>query len=190
MGAYDTAKELFRRADSSAEFRPQVLSDWRGEFPLPEAVTEYFAELGPVDVWIRGYGNPYFLPSLSKLWAHQTGYRTDGFTGERIHDWDDDWLVIADEGGDPFIFSRSEGTILHAYHGEGVWEPEQMFNSLIEFVTTLAIMGDIVALAGRALTDADSMILPRYREIARTRLAELLRSQERAKEIILSLGWG
>lgn len=190
MAAYDTAKELVRRADSAAVFRPQPASDWRGEIPLPPAVVEYFGELGPVDVWIRGYGNPYFLPSLAKLSAHQTGYRTHGLTHERLHDWDDNWLVIADEGGDPFIFSRSEGVILHAYHGEGVWEPDQMFDSLVEMVTTFAIIGDIVVSAGRGLTDDDSMILPLYREAARTRIGEFLRSDERADALVLSLGWG
>ena len=111
MAAYDTAKELLRRVDPIAIFRPQLAVDWQGQFPLPDAVAEYFTQLGPVDVWIRAYANPYFLPSLAHLWGHQTGYSTDGITHERIAVWDDDWLVIADEGGDPFIFSRASGEI-------------------------------------------------------------------------------
>lgn len=190
MAAYDTAKELLRRAVPLAEFRQQCSNDWRGDFPLPSAVAEYFEELGPVDVWIRSYGNPYFLPSLAKLWGHQIGYSTHGLTHERLHEWDDDWLVVADEGGDPFIFSRSKGTILHAYHGEGVWEPEPMFDNLVEMVTTFAIFGDIVASAGLALTDADSTILPHHREAARARIGECLRSQKRADLLVVSLGWG
>ncbi len=118
MSAYDTSKEILRRALPSAVLRPQPRSDWGGEFPLPDALVEYFSEFGPDDVTINGYGNPYFLPSLVHLWAHQTGYRTHGFTHERLTDWDDDWLVVADQGGDPFIFSRGSGTILHAFHGE------------------------------------------------------------------------
>jgi hypothetical protein len=188
MGAYDTAKELLRRTDAAA-FRPQSPNDWRGDFPLPSAVAEYFAELGPVDVCIHAYGNPYFLPSLAKLWAHQTGYRTHGVTHERIPDWDDDWLVIADEGGDPFIFSRASGAILHAYHGAGVWEPTEMFDSLVEMATTFAIIGDIVASVGDALTDDDSLILPCYRQEARTRIGEFLHSPERADGLVLTLGW-
>ena len=189
MGAYDTSKELLRRADSKFVFRPQPVTDWHGGYPLPYALAEYFSELGPVDVWIQAYGNPYFLPSLGQLWAHQTGYRTHGLTHERIHDWDDDWLVVADEGGDPFIFSRASSGILHAYHGEGVWEPTEMFDSLVEMATTFAIIGDIVASAGRGLTDEDSLILPRYRQEARTRIGELLRSHERADALVSTLGW-
>ena len=98
---------------------------------------------------------------------------------ERLRDWDDDWLVVGDEGANPFIFSRPGGTILHALHGEGVWEPKPMCESLVEMVTTLAIIGDIVASVGGALTDDDSMIHPYHRKAAKTRIGEFIRSQER-----------
>ena len=91
MAPYDTAKEIFRRAFPSEVLRLQPPSDWLGEFPLPVLVAEYFAELGPVDVWIRGYGNPYFLPSLSGLWHYQAGHPD---TRERFSDGHDDWLAI------------------------------------------------------------------------------------------------
>lgn len=190
MASYDTAKQILTRALPSAVLRPQPRSDWRGDFPLPDAVAEYFTEFGPVDVTIDGYGNPYFLPSLSQLWEHQLGYRFHGRTRERIPDWDDDWLVVADEGADPFIFSRSRGVILHAYHGGGVWEPEQMFGDLAEMVTTFAIIGDIVSAAGAGLTDADAMIHDSYREEARARITEAVGSPERAYALVSSLGWG
>jgi hypothetical protein len=190
MSAYDTAREIFRRSFPSLVFRPQSVGDWNGEFPLPEAVVEYFAEFGPVNVWIPGYGNPYFLPALSKLRAHQTGYRTHGITYERIDDWDDDWLVIADQGGDPFIFSRSGGGFLHAVHGEGVWEPIRMWDSLVEMATTLAIIGEIVNTSGQELTDADSLIFPRYRQAARQRIGEVLNSEGGADVLLERLGWG
>jgi hypothetical protein len=190
MASYDIAREILRRADPKAVFRPQARTDWLGEFPLPDAVAEYFSEFGPVDVTITAYGNPYFLPSLSQLWKIQSGYRYHPKTHERFIDWDDDWLMIAEEGGDPFIFSRISTVILHAYHGEGVWEPTPMFDSLVEMVTTFAIVGDIVASAGQSLTDDDSAILPRYQKEARTRLGDLLGSHERADTLISNLGWG
>jgi hypothetical protein len=189
MMTFDTAKEIFRRSYRPAVFRPQPRSDWQGDFPLPASVAEYFTEFGPIDVTLKGYGNPYFLPSLARLWPHQTGYRIHGFTQERILDWNDDWLVIADQGGDPFIFSRSRGVILHAYHGEGVWEPNEMFVNLPEMVTTFAIIGDIVASAGSGLTDDDSLILDTYRDEAQARIAEFTGSQDRAGILVSSLGW-
>ena len=104
-------------------------------------------------------------------------------------DWDDDWLVIADEGGDPFILSRESGGVLHAYHGEGGWEPAEMFDSLVEMAMTFAIIGDIVASAGQELTDDDSLILPRYLDEARARLGESLQSHEKADALLSNLGW-
>ena len=65
MASYDTAREILIRAFPNEVFRPQPSDDWQGEFPLPDPVAEYFAELGPVDAWIPGYGNPYFLLSRS-----------------------------------------------------------------------------------------------------------------------------
>jgi hypothetical protein len=190
MAPYDTAKEIFSRTFPSELFRLQPPSDWLGEFPLPDLVAQYFAELGPVDVWIRGYGNPYFLPSLSGLWLFQSGYRYHPDTGERFSDWDDDWLVIADEGGDAFIFSRISAVILHAYHGEGIWKPAVMFAGLAEMVTTFAIIGEIVESAGQMLIDDASMIFPRFQRDARTRIGEYLDSTERADALLQRLGWG
>jgi hypothetical protein len=189
MAPYDTAKEIFRRAYSPEALRLQPLSDWLGGFLLPVLVAEYFAELGPVDVWIRGYGNPYFLPSLSGLWHYQAGYRYHPDTHERFADWDDDWLVIADQGADPFIFSRTSTVVLHAYHGEGVWEPTEIFACLEEMATTLAIIGDIVESAGPTLTDDASMIFPRYQQDACTRIGKHLHSAERADALLKRLGW-
>jgi hypothetical protein len=189
MSSYDTVKEILRRALPDAVFRSQDPTHWRGDFSLPDPIIQYFREFGPVDVTIDAYGNPYFLPSLRELWSFQAGYRYHPETRERFTDWEDDWLVIADEGGDAFIFSRSSSTILHAYHGEGDWRPAQMFDSLVEMVTTFAVIGSIVVSAGHAVTDDDSMILPHHRETARTRLGELLHSSERADALLSSLGW-
>jgi hypothetical protein len=50
--------------------------------------------VGPLDITIKSYGNPFFLPRLAALWEFQAGYRWHGFTGERIEDWDSDWLVV------------------------------------------------------------------------------------------------
>jgi hypothetical protein len=187
VSAYDTAKLILTRLPG-AVLRPQPPADWTGAYPMPSAVAEYYAELGPVDVSIENYGNPYLLPSFSHLWEHQVGYRTHGISGERLSDWDDDWLVIADQGGDPFIFSRSTGSILHAYHGEGVWEPRQYFDSLHEMVTCFAILGEIVDSAGGDFTDEECLIRPHFREAARARVLAFA-GPSRVDEIVANLGW-
>ncbi len=189
MSVYDQAREILRRTGTRVALRPQAASDWRGEYPLPAAVAAYYAELGPDDLSIRGYGNDYFLPSLANLWAHQRGYRTHGHTGARLPDWDEDWLVVGDEGGDPFIFSREHGNVLRAFHGEGSWQPELLFRDLAETVTTLAVLGETVTMAGGSLTDEDGLIRGRYLEEAATRLTPVVGSPERATAVLAALGW-
>lgn len=189
MSAYNQAREILRRTDPEAALRPQPAGDWQGEYPLPAAVAAYYAELGPDDLSIPGYGNGYFLPNLANLWAHQTGYRTHGHTGARLPDWDEDWLVVGDEGGDPFIFSRGRGVVLRAWHGEGSWQPEELFRDLAEMASALAILGEIVTTAGASLTDEDCLIQARYLEEARRRLTPVSGSLERAAVILTALGW-
>ena len=172
------------------EVQPQPVSDWRGAFPLPPEVAEYYDHIGPLDVTIDGYGNPCFLPSLARLWDFQAGYRWNGLTGEPIDDWNDDWLVVADEGGDPFIFDRASSTVLVAYHGEGVWEPEERFPNLPAMAACLAILGSVVRAAGDDFTDADSWVRPEHREDAIARIADVLGSRLEAEAIVSGAGWG
>jgi hypothetical protein len=67
----------------------------------------------------------------------------DGSTGALLDDWDDDWIVVADEGGDPFIFVRSTGHILHAWHGEGAWNVIELFPDLNAMAACLGQLGGI-----------------------------------------------
>ncbi len=60
----------------------QDSSEWMGKIPLADAIAEFYADLGPMDITIEGYGNPTFIPCLSRLWDHQAGYRWNGLTGE------------------------------------------------------------------------------------------------------------
>jgi hypothetical protein len=45
MAIYDEVKAILQRADPSAIFRSQPITDWLGEFPLPAPVADYFTEL-------------------------------------------------------------------------------------------------------------------------------------------------
>jgi len=189
MGAYDLAKEALKRANPRAEFSQQPARLWRGDFPLPKTVVEYFADFGPVNVSIPGYGNPYFLPSLAGLWDHQAGYRYHPKTKKHLPGWDEDWLVVADEGGDPFILSRVSEMILHADHGEGEWTPEPIFRSMAAMASVLAVLGEIVALAGTDLTDDDSVLRLTHRTEARSRIAKTIKSKNEADAALSRLGW-
>lgn len=189
MSRYDLAKAIFSRTFADEVFISQSAELWRGDFPLPPAVADYYADLGASDVEIDASGNPIFLPGLARLWTYQIGYRFHGLTGERIADWDDDWLVVADAGADPFIFSRGSGGILHAFHGEGVWEPTELFADLPAMATAFAVLGEIVRNAGDDFTDDDCLIKERFVVAAKAELSRVLNSENQAQTVLGALGW-
>jgi hypothetical protein len=169
---------------------PQSASEWSGQFPLPDVLSRFYQEVGPVDILIEGYGNPFFLPRLSALWEFQAGYRWDGLTGERIEEWEDDWLVVADQGGDPFILDIRTGAILFAEHGTGEWEPDETFTDVFEMAACLGTLGSVAARAGDDFTDDEEFIRPHYRAAAEELLGEILRSRSEAETVLDTLGWG
>jgi hypothetical protein len=183
----ERVRELLSRHGVVQQQQPD---DWTGKFPLPPSVERFFLEVGPVDITIEGYGNPYFLPRLAALWEFQAGYRWNGLTGQPIEDWDDDWLVIADEGGDPFILSRASGRVLHAVHGTGVWEPAVMFADLNTMAACLGQLGAVVVSAGEDFADEDCLIRPEYHGQALAGLQQLLGMKSETESILERLGWG
>jgi hypothetical protein len=187
MVGVSTVRQLLARHGPT---RPQEAADWVGTFPLPASVERYYREVGPVDIEIPGYGNPYFLPSLAGLWDLQEGYRWDGTTKERLPEWPDDWLVVAYEGGDAFIFDCATSAITLAAHGTGSWDPFDAFPSINAMAGALAILGSVVVAAGASFTDADSRIRPEHREAAAAALTQLLGTEDDADNVLGLLGWG
>ena len=169
--------------------QPQPPDDWTGIFPPPTPVDRFFQEVGPSDITIESYGNPFFLPRLAALWKFQGGYRWNGLTGQPVEDWDDDWLVVADAGGDPFILSRASGRVLYAVHGSGVWEPGEIFTDLNTMAACLGHLGAVVVSAGEAFTDEDCLIRPEHLEQALVGLRRLVGSTTSPESILGTLGW-
>ena len=169
--------------------RPQSERDWTGPFELPQQLSAFYQEVGPHDLRIRGYGNPYFLPALAGLWDFQAGYRWNALTRERVPDWNDDWLVVAAEDGDAFILSRSTGVILFARHGQGVWRPGEIFPDVNAMAACLASLGSIIRDAGATFTDDDSLIRPEHRVRATHQVSAILGSDVLAADVLSTLGW-
>jgi hypothetical protein len=163
--------------------------DWTGDVTLPPDIETFFQDVGPVDITIQSYGNPYFLPRLSRLWQFQAGYRWNGLTGETIADWDPNWLVVADEGGDAFIYSVSGRSVLFAVHGAGRWEPEPLFADLNTMGACLAHLGTVRVEAGKDFTDKDSRIRLEHLGHARDELYQLLGSMSETDAVLGILGW-
>jgi hypothetical protein len=187
MVTAEQARELLSRHGLVQSQPPDA---WTGIFSIPAPVERFYQEVGPADIMIESYGNAFFLPRLAALWGFQGGYRWNGLTGQPIADWDDDWLVIADQGGDPFIYSRASGRVLHAVHGTGVWEPVELFADLNTMSACLGHLGVVVVSAGEVFTDEGCLIRPEYREQALVGLRRLLTSTSAAESILERLGWG
>jgi hypothetical protein len=152
MNLKQRVKELLSH---HGELRSQPSSDWKGDFALPEALSEFYRDIGPVDVSIEAPRDSFFLPKLADLWNFQAGYRWHGITLERLPGWEDDWIVVADQGGDPFIFSRSSGHILFAYHGEGRCSPEKLFSDIYIMSACLAELGNFGQEVGKEFCNDD-----------------------------------
>jgi len=106
------AKGLLLKNFPDATLHAQSAEDWTGPFPLPPKIATYYAEIGPAELEIWAYGNPWYLPSLAQLWDLQAGYRYHPETNERFDEWMDNWLVVAYDGGDPYIFD-TDTEIIH-----------------------------------------------------------------------------
>ena len=167
---------------------PQDQSEWTGNIPLPDAIATFYRDVGPVNITIEGYGNPTFIPRLSQLWERQAGYRWNAFSGETIDSWDNEWIVVADEGADPYIYCT--GRILFAQHGAGVWKPDEIYPDLNTMAACLATLGAIVLKGGKDLTNEECYIRPQYRAEAVSRLAEIVGDKHLAEAIVVTAGWG
>ena len=167
--------------------RSQDSSEWTGTIPLPGGLASFYHEVGPVSMFIDGYGDSTFIPSLSQLWDHQAGYRWDARTGAPIDDWNSDWIVVAVEGADPFIYCN--GAILFAHHGEGLWEPDQIYPDLNTMAACMAIVGSVVSRAGENLVNDDCSIRPEFRAQVVSQLTQILGDEREAEAIVQTAGW-
>ena len=98
--------------------------------------------------------------------------------------------MVADQGGDPFILSRSSGPVLHDEHGRGVWEPGELFPDLNTMAACLGQLGAVVAAAGEGFTDEDCRIRADWHAEAHAGLRRLLGSAAAADCVLSALGWG
>jgi hypothetical protein len=163
--------------------RPQFAADWQGEHELPPPLARFYAEVGPYGrdgpqggegLSIPTLGDPFWLPPLGRLWALQAGYRWDGRTGNRLAAWRDEWLVVAEQGGDPFVLDRTDGAILHGHHGRGAWSLPPIFADVFAMALVLGTIGLVHGEAGADLCDAEFELRPRWRDALRARLVPLL----------------
>jgi hypothetical protein len=190
MAKFQVAKRLIEKHFSHDTWLTQLPNEWSGPFVLPEPLIEYYANIGPVDVSLDSYGNPFFLPRLAQLWEYQAGYRYDARTNQLLEIWDDDWIVVADKGADPFILSRTIGQVFFAHHGEGKWRHVLLFDNLEEMITSLLILAGVRSSVSRfEFTGDNSLIKSVFYYEALNQLTDVLQSAEKASDVLTQLGW-
>ena len=182
----EETRELLRRHGTCAT---QDATDWTGPFDLPDALREFYSDVGPLDVCIEGFGNPTTIYSLRKLWERQAGYRWNGLTNERIADWPENWIVIADEGADPYIFDTKTTRILFAQHGSGEWDADEIYGDINTMAACVATLGSIIVDPDN-FEDDDCNINPDCRIDAVDRLTNILGNKTEAESIVEMAGWG
>jgi len=160
----------------------------KGRFLCPKRLRIIMRRSGRLNWRSGGYGNPWYVPSLAELWDLQAGYRYNAETNERDDEWKDNWLVVAYDGGDPFIFDTNAEIILHDLHGQGVWDPKPIFEDLCEMISVFAVLGGISSRAGERLTDDDG-VSPQCLHQASSALQTILGDQGRAMTTLERLGW-
>jgi hypothetical protein len=195
MSGYAPIRDQFLRF---GDLRPQGAGEWRGPFPLPPALAEFYAEVGPLGPVVYEHVGPVgvtipgtalgFAP-LAKLWVRQAGYRWDGNSGERLTDWPEDWLVIADQHADPLILEMSTGRVLYALHGAGRWDAQLLAPDLRTLAAVLAAVGGVHEDAGDDLCDDEGELRPRHREAAVRAAAAVLGGDEAARAFFDRLEW-
>ncbi|WP_312237015.1 hypothetical protein [Stenotrophomonas sp.] len=186
---------------SFARFGPlhaQSAALWRGEIALPSELAAFYAQIGPWGETMHAHVGPVGIdipgvnvcfPPLQRLWSLQAGYRWQGNSGERLTDWPDAWLVIAEQNADPFIFDRDSGQILFAFHGAGRWEASVLTQDLATFLAALAAIGTVYLDAGDDLEDDDGALRPAHRDAALRALATVLGDEDAAERFFETLEW-
>ena len=182
----EQTRELLCRHGDCA---PQDVTEWTGPFQLPEQLREFYSVVGPQDVCIEGYGNPTTIYSLKKLWDRQAGYRWNGLTNEPISDWPENWLAVADEGADPYIFDAENSSNLFAQHGSGEWDAGEIYPDINTMAACIATLG-CVMVDSDDFEDDDCNINPKCRIDAIDRLTSILGDKTEAESIVETAGWG
>lgn len=172
------------------ELRAQPRSNWTGEIPLPDVLADFYEQIGPWGATYHENVGPVGItlsetqisfPPLHRLWNLQAGYRWDASNGQRVADWKDEWLVIADQNADPFILDTQTGRVLYAMHGTGSWDADELTPDLHTFIAAAAAVGVVFHHADEDLRDDDWVIKPEHRDAALAALTKVFGSASEAE---------
>ena len=106
---------------------------------LPGELKQYIEQVCPESgLTVEGVGHPVELLKPTELSWKPPMYAE--LTGE-LAEWQDDWLLIAHEGGDPIIIKASEqgelSTVYSAMQGMGFWDFAAVADSIGQFLVCM-----------------------------------------------------
>lgn len=106
---------------------------------LPGELKQYIEQVCPEKgLTVEGVGHPVELLKPTELSWKPPMYAE--LTGE-LAEWQDDWLLIAHEGGDPIIIKASEqgelSTVYSAMQGMGFWDFAPIADSIGQFLVCI-----------------------------------------------------
>jgi hypothetical protein len=94
----------------------------KASLPLPPALAGAFAHLAPIEnVRIDLGSHALTLWAPGELIELQVGYRWHGFSGKRMPEWDERFVVFAEDGADPLALRHDQldGPVYLSHRGEG-----------------------------------------------------------------------
>lgn len=106
---------------------------------LPEEYLTFLKYYSPLKVFITNKNFPQGIDlyGASDLINSQLGYSYNPVKEEKIADWQDNLLVIADCDADPYCLDLNNGQIYTSMHGQGEWEFELYADSFTDFLKDL-----------------------------------------------------
>lgn len=191
MFTVDTLRTLL---EPFGQLRSQSPSEWTGSTTLPAPLQEFYQQVGPlgtthyekvgpVGCTLTVGGNPVCIPPLSKLEALQAGYAWSISPNNTLDGWNPNWLVIAEQGGDPFIYDQATGQVLFAFHGAGVWKPVVFANDLYTAIGAIACVATSYCELDEDQFDDEALTETGYHTI-RTNLAIALSNADEAQRML------
>jgi hypothetical protein len=124
----------------------QILLEIGEKWQLPKKYLEFLKKNIKKGIYIED--DEKFLAlhiyAAKELIKGQLGYSYNPLKKEIITDWPEDYVVIADDGADPYVLdlSKSDGIdapVLFAYHGEGAWDFSEHSDSFTKFINSISL---------------------------------------------------
>lgn len=100
-------------------------------------------------------GNPIQLYEPEEIVEVQVNFSHDLESMQSNPEWQNDWIVIADNGLNPFILDKKKENLYHVWHGQGAINLREIAPSLEGFIETLNVLCEVCYLKyeGQFLND-------------------------------------